>query len=152
MPRELDNQNMYYTEPIPKIQWKLDEDIDTICGYECQKATCTWRGREYTAWFAPELPFQLGPWKFGGLPGLIMKIADSKNEYTFEAIAVEQGSFPIYKPRGSHYKKVDRDVLWSLQYDLNENYLKTTGHTVVLYKTGQSLSSRKHKYSQLELE
>ena len=83
---------------------------------------------------------------------MIMKISDSNNDYTFEAIAVEQGAFPIYKPRGSHYTKVDRGVLWSLQYDLNENYLKTTGHTIVLYKTGQSLSSRKHKYSQLELE
>lgn len=152
MPSALDSENMYYNESLPLMDWQLQEDIDTICGYECQKATCRWRGRDYMAWFAPELPFQLGPWKFGGLPGLIMKISDSDEIYTFEAVAVEQGNFPIYKPRGSRYTKVSRDVLRKLQYNLNENYLKTTGVTVILYKTGQPLSSRKHKYSQMELE
>lgn len=152
MPRDLDTQNMYYVEPLPLMQWSLGSETDTICGYECFKATCDWRGRQYTAWFCPDIPYPYGPWKFGGLPGLILKIHDADHLYEYEAIAIESGSFPIYMPRGGNYSKVKRELLRSLQYDLNENYYKTTGQVAVLYKTGQLLTSRHHPYQQMELE
>lgn len=152
MPRELDTENLYYTEKLPLFDWQIGTETATVCGYECMKATCHWRGRDYTAWFTTEIPVEYGPWKFGGLPGLIMKVADNDGIYTFEAVAVENGTFPIYAPRGSKYKQSTRDKVWNLQRKLNENYLKTTDHTVIVYKTGQALSSRAHKYTQLELE
>jgi hypothetical protein len=40
------------------------------------------------AWFAPELPYSDGPYKFNGLPGLIVKIADTRNQYVFELLSI----------------------------------------------------------------
>lgn len=152
MPRELSNQNLYYTEKFPLIDWTIGADTKEICGYNCIKATCHWRGRDYTAWFTPDIPVSSGPWKFGGLPGLIMKIHDNENVYSFEAVAVENGTFPIYAPRGSKYKQSTRENVWKLQRNLNENYLKTTNHSIFLIKSGKMIDSRKHPYAQLELE
>ena len=81
-----------YTEPWPLMQWTLESEKQTICGYQCQRATCHWRGRDYEAWFTSAIPLKSGPWKFGGLPGLIMMIYDTKHLYTWEAVSVENGS------------------------------------------------------------
>jgi len=82
--------NYKYIEDIPSIQWKIESDTTTILSYSCQKATTTFRGRNYTAWFAPEIPSNNGPWKFGGLPGLILKISDESQRYMFECISIKQ--------------------------------------------------------------
>jgi len=152
MPRELDTENLYYTENLPLFNWQIGTQTATVCGYECIKATCHWRGRDFTAWFTPDIPVEYGPWKFGGLPGLIMKVSDNDGIYTFEAVAVENGTFPIYAPRGSKYKLSTRDKVWKLQRDLNEDYFKTTGHSKFIIKLGEWVYSRKHTYTQLELE
>ena len=79
-----------YEESIETPNWKLVEGALTVCGYGCKKATTTFRGRAYTAWYAPEIPISDGPWKFTGLPGLIMKVEDDKHHYSFECIGIEQ--------------------------------------------------------------
>lgn len=152
MPREIEEDNLMYTEQFPLQSWKIESETQTICGYECQKATCHWRGRDYVAWFTTAIPVSAGPWKFGGLPGLIMKICDTNNDYTWEAVAVNKGSFPIYGARRKKYIKTTREKVLKLQRELNENYFKTTDLTVIQYNTGKSISSRKHPYTQLELE
>ncbi|WP_346239485.1 GLPGLI family protein [Niabella insulamsoli] len=74
----------YWIEPTPNINWTIYPDLQNHYNLTCQKATCTFRGRKYTAWFTNEIPINDGPWKFSGLPGLIVKIYDSKNEISFE--------------------------------------------------------------------
>jgi GLPGLI family protein len=81
-----------YEEIIEKINWNISNDTATYLNYLCQKATCTFRGRDYIAWFAPGIPLNSGPYKFHGLPGLILKIYDSKNNYRYECIGIEKFS------------------------------------------------------------
>lgn len=90
----IEKQYMYEDE-LNSQQWEICLDTMTILGYMCQKATTEWRGRRYEAWFASELPISDGPLKFGGLPGLIFKIKDEKNEYSYELEGIEKRKVPI---------------------------------------------------------
>ncbi|MDE5983179.1 MAG: GLPGLI family protein [Duncaniella sp.] len=63
--------NLYtYTETAYPLPWTLAGEVDTIAGYECHKATATYGGRDWTAWYTTEVPVSFGPWKLTGLPGL----------------------------------------------------------------------------------
>lgn len=90
--------NYKYEEPLIYPKWELKNEKKTLYGYHCLKATTSFRGRNYTAWYAPEIPISNGPWKFGGLPGLILKIEDSKKHHTFEMVGLEKikENRPIY--------------------------------------------------------
>ena len=124
MPMNLDHECCQYTEPIPKQQWTLKDDLQTIHGYRCQKATCRWRGRDYEAWFTTEIPIQHGPWKFGGLPGLIVKISDAKKEYNFELVKLERTPRPIIQWDFSRFRKVSREHMQKLQRKININWVR----------------------------
>ena len=79
-----------YEEPLDIFNWQLTGDTATVCGYKSQKATCDFGGRSWVAWFAPELPYSDGPYKFNGLPGLIVKISDTRNHYVFEMTEIQK--------------------------------------------------------------
>jgi hypothetical protein len=57
-------------------------------GLDCEKATGHYRGRDYEAWYAPDIPIPSGPYKFGGLPGLIleMRSTDGKVQFVFDRV------------------------------------------------------------------
>lgn len=79
-----------YEEEYAPQPWEIKGDTTTVLGYTCQMATCNFRGRNYTAWFTTEIPVSEGPWKFNGLPGLIMKVEDASRHYSFEIIGIRQ--------------------------------------------------------------
>ena len=68
----------------PAITWQIVDETSTISGLNCQKAIGEWKGRTYTAWFSNELPYQAGPWKLNGLPGLIIEAYDTNKEIVFK--------------------------------------------------------------------
>ena len=72
-----------HTEPIPEIKWDIKNITKKIDGIEVVKAETTFRGRKYTAWFSPDIPVSLGPWKLNGLPGLILEAYDEHKEIQF---------------------------------------------------------------------
>ena len=102
-------------EPMETIDWQLTDSIDTICGYECHQAIATYKGRTWMAWYAEDIPLDNGPWKLGGLPGLILKAHDSENDYGFTAVALTTGkdSTPIYY-KGKTFEPIDRKSLTSI--------------------------------------
>ncbi|WP_256006859.1 GLPGLI family protein [Pedobacter deserti] len=73
-----------YDQRIPEFNWQIQKDTASIAGLKCQKAETTYMGRRYQAWFCPDLPFHSGPWKFSGLPGLIVQVKDTKSQVIFE--------------------------------------------------------------------
>jgi len=142
-----------YEEKWSGQEWTLEKDTASFLGHSCQKATCRWRGRDYVAWFAPDIPIRRGPWKFGGLPGLIMKIHDVDSLYVFEAVAIEKGNFPIYQYPKEEFMKSTRTHTWKLQIAYNRNYLKTAGiRNLNEDGTIGDLKSNPHEYDPMELE
>ena len=79
-----------FEEGLDLFNWQLQGDTATISGYKTQKATCDFGGRSWVAWFSPEIPYSDGPYKFNGLPGLIVKIGDTREHYVFELISIEK--------------------------------------------------------------
>lgn len=79
-----------YSQQIDEFSgWTLAEGKDTVLDHECMEAMVHYAGRDYTAWYAPEIPISAGPWKLYGLPGLILKAEDSEGNFRFEAIGIE---------------------------------------------------------------
>ena len=77
--------NLYhYEEMLPLFKWTISPEVVTIAGYTCQLATTVFAGRKFEAWFTREVPVSDGPYKFCGLPGLIIKVGDTRKQYTFE--------------------------------------------------------------------
>jgi len=66
------------------FEWKILGDKAKIGEYNAQKATATFGGRNWIAWFTTDVPFQDGPYKFRGLPGLIVKVEDDAKNYSWE--------------------------------------------------------------------
>lgn len=86
-------------DAMPPIDWKISSDTATFGGLHCQKATAHFKGRDYTAWFCPDMPLHVGPWKLNGLPGVIVQAYDAKKDVQFMFDGVEKVAMVI-KPDG----------------------------------------------------
>lgn len=105
-------ENYRYTDNDIKIKWQLSSDEKQIGKYKCKKATCTYRGRNYIAWYSPDIILSDGPYVFTGLPGLILKLYDDKKHYTFSLNGLEQakGYNPIYLPSDNIVNSTRKEV------------------------------------------
>ncbi len=82
---ELLMANKYvFKDTATQINWKITKDTSSFSGIQCRKASAYFKGRNWIAWYAPELPFESGPWKLNGLPGLIVCAYDEKHEVDFK--------------------------------------------------------------------
>lgn len=75
--------DIHYDEDSPSFNWNLDSETEEISGYTCNRATLDFGGRSYVAWYTTEVPISDGPYKFNGLPGLIVKLESVDGEYKF---------------------------------------------------------------------
>jgi GLPGLI family protein len=82
--------NYIVEEPTTKINWKITKDTISFSGIHCQKATAYFKGRNWIAWYATALPFQSGPWKLNGLPGLIIEAYDDTKTVSFQFAGMEK--------------------------------------------------------------
>ena len=127
-------QSFLYKEDFPQITWAILNEKQTISSYPCQKATTIFRGRKYEAWFTANIPINNGPWKFGGLPGLILQISDTQNYFVFECMGIE--SLRIKEPIKFYtldYKELKREDYNQLLKRFHKNtipFKKTLGITV----------------------
>ncbi len=119
--------NWQYEEDWQKPDWEITEETKEIIGYQCFKATANFKGRQWTAWFTPEIPVQDGPWKLCGLPGLILEAEDGNGEYRFVANGLKQNGIPdvgflCYREKRG-VKRVTRDKFFNSWWKfINSNF------------------------------
>lgn len=110
-----------YEEDMPMLEWEMTDSIVSVLGYQCHSAKCRFRGKEWTAFYAEDIPISEGPWKLHGLPGLIMKASDENGYYDFECIGIKSNAdrpITMYKVP---YNKVNRKEYYDTKhrYEIN---------------------------------
>ena len=78
-----------YTDSLPAFNWQLKSEYKDIAGHRCAKAIGKYMGRTYEAWYATDIPTHVGPWKFYGLPGLVLSVYDVQHQYSFTFIDMQ---------------------------------------------------------------
>lgn len=116
------DEPVYYTEPHSEMTWEVGYSTKTILGYECIQADIDYHGRHWTAWFTPEIPIQDGPWKFHGLPGLILEVRDAGGKYGYVADGIEKSEKAINGVYGAEqYEKRDRKAILRAKRAMRDN-------------------------------
>jgi GLPGLI family protein len=111
--------HVFVKEELPKLNWTTGENQLEILGYKCHEMKTTFRGRNYKVWFTTDLSFKAAPWKFHGLPGVVLKVESDGEGLKMEAHALKiQEASPIENPYA------------------NEKYLSWEEY-VILYKKNQ---------------
>lgn len=95
VPLVMDTYDIFIEE---KLNWKLLNDTATVAGVKCQKATVAYGGRTWEAWFGKSIALQEGPYIFHGLPGLIVRIADTDSNFIFSLISYKKITGSVFFP------------------------------------------------------
>lgn len=72
----LKGKHYFVSDSLYPMSWEITSEEKKIDSLSCIKAECVFRGRRYIAWFTPDIPLPYGPWKMGGLPGLVVDLHD----------------------------------------------------------------------------
>lgn len=128
----------FYVEALNELNWVIENDTVTINGLKCQRADLNFGNRNWTAWFAPEVPITDGPYKFAGLPGLIVKVADKQKYWSFDMLSLNKikkdvvinfdpKMTPVYMKKNEFFKSKRNYTDNSLQMDEASGIIKGFG-------------------------
>ena len=145
-----------YEEPA-EVDWQIQADTLTINGYACQRATTRVSGRNYAVWFTPEIPIADGPFKFFGLPGLIVQASDTKGFFQFRLKAFKAIDQTAIPPPPTHRviattKKKYRQAEAHAEHMRIKDILKTKGIRIEISKEDERAMRRRDKKNNNPIE
>ncbi|RXG32910.1 GLPGLI family protein [Leeuwenhoekiella marinoflava] len=127
----------FYIKDQPNFEWKILPETKDILGYTCQKAVTTFRGRNYEAYFAIIDGATGGPWKFNGLPGVILEIESIDGE--FKILSYGINTITLNNTVVNPYED-ENFITWEKYKDLyNQKYIETEN----TFKDGQQVMNMK---------
>jgi GLPGLI family protein len=100
----------FVKESLNQMKWNLTGNYKSVLNYNCQEATSIYRGREYIAYFTTKIPFKAAPWKFHGLPGVLLAVKTSDNKITIEARELQIK--PISGSLENPYLEIEKWITW----------------------------------------
>lgn len=116
------NKKFIVGEKINLFNWEIIPKSDTIIlGFKCQKAITEFRGRSYVAIFSNEIAPYGGPWKFDGLPGMIISVKSVDNYFIIEPKKIIKNSKSINQI--SNIYENENIISWNLFKKTYENKL-----------------------------
>lgn len=146
-------------EEVPNFNWYITGEKEIVNGLRCDIAMGKYAGRIYKAYFTSDIPVSDGPYKFHGLPGLIIKLEDSRGQYSFELLSYKniEGNQEalLVSPslaEGRIVSKVDfyRTIKNSNDNIINE--ISRMGFTISPEHQKSVINNRKKKNNPLELK
>jgi GLPGLI family protein len=140
------NESYELKEPIPVIAWTILEEVKKINQHNCNKAICTFRGRNYTVWFTTDIQTNFGPLKLNGLPGLILELSDETKEVTLNALVIKQ-EIRLSEDKESGLKTISRFdynvMLSKMMKDIEESVKAVTSRMDRGFKASYKISKPK---------
>ena len=120
--------------------WSIKKEKKIISTFSCQKATTTYKGRDWVAWFTSDIAINDGPYKFNGLPGLIIEIGDKKNEHIFKIVQIKiDNSIKINETptnektiKASQLNKLFDEGVANVNSRIKEMYITANGYSYIL--------------------
>ena len=108
--REFLGKKYVVKDDIPRIKWKILNDIKEIQGFLCMKAETTdvIKGQTVHAWFTDGVNFFGGPEGYGGLPGLILELVfnDGDVVVTASSVSLEEAEIKLPVPKKMKGKEI----------------------------------------------
>ena len=86
---DLNQRSIYYADTLHPMHWEILPGEKTIGNMRCNKAITEFKGRKYIAWYTNSIPIANGPWKLGGLPGLIIEAHDAEDQWHVVCTAIK---------------------------------------------------------------
>lgn len=142
-----------YPEELALFDWEIGEERKEIAGYQAQKAITGFAGRDYIAWFTAEIPVPDGPYKFNGLPGLILEIRDTKDHYVFKLTQFgplkesEKVEF-----RSSDYISTNRKKFLQVKKEYNKDPITATERAGIKFGFKPGQRERMHREHLIQLK
>ena len=101
------------------LKWELQDETKTVNNIELHKATTTYKNKQWTAWYNPNIPLNSGPFIFKNLPGLIYEISTNNFNITLTSIEnknkncveISSKEKPIDKESYNKYNKELLEIL-----------------------------------------
>jgi len=126
-----------------KIDWTLTKNTKKILAHKCQEAIGVFRGRKYWAYFANDISVPNGPFKFDGLPGLILEVKSEDGAVLIFATQIKQTEGIItnpfidksYKTWDDFIKSYDKYLDRVKNKVLDENFSMTVPNRYIEYFT-----------------
>ncbi|WP_299182814.1 GLPGLI family protein [uncultured Chryseobacterium sp.] len=151
----------YIEEDQTKINWQLLDETKLVGDFLCKKAIGKFKGREYVAWYSPQIDTNFGPMKFGQLPGLIFEISDTQNKFFCQiskvaipyttALDINLDTTPITKAEYNKSLKIYMQELNdSIKKKMENTIAKMGGDDVKV--SNINIETNENKVEQLEIE
>jgi len=96
----LGQEQLVMEEDLKLFKWTKIRERDSILTYPCRTAIAEFRGREYKAYYTTKLKHTAAPWKFHGLPGVVLKVCSIDDVVSYQARSIEliEDGAPITNP------------------------------------------------------
>lgn len=111
------NASNVAVKELTKMNWTIFPETKNIEGFKAQKATTQFGGRSWIAWFTNDIQIPDGPYKFCGLPGLILNIEDEEKTHIFKLVGSQkldyEPSLIDSKTKGVFITKEKFSQLWN---------------------------------------
>jgi GLPGLI family protein len=149
--KKFNKTNTLIKDELPALNWNIEgTETKKIGNFICKKATLNFRGSEIEAWYSEEINIPFGPWKFKGLPGLILELYNVNDPVVerWEAIKI---IFPYTKNVDFSFRNglkvaLYKDVVKNREIEINEqiNRMQT--------RVPQGVTAKKSTLNRLSIE
>lgn len=124
-------KKIFVKDSINQMNWNITNNEKKILNFVCKEARTTFRGREFIAYYTEDIALNDGPWKFGGLPGLILEVKSTDgylSYYAYKITKTKKQNITLSEYKDKKYLSWDEySTLFIKIYDNYINSIRTSG-------------------------